>query len=366
MPTTNTVLRDRAIRHAIYLLRLGNAEAETLLRFIDENLIPEVAAALARRLANVDERGFDLGARTTARLEALEASLREIVGETVGTARSEFLTRMRQLAADEGHFALGVVATSAPVVLDTLLPTPAALREAALARPFEGEAIRGWFDQLELSTQNALVRTMRIGIAQGDTIDQLTARIRGTRLQGYTDGALQATRAQAEAIARSAVIHVSTQARERAYEENVDLIKAVQWISTLDARTCEECGSKDGQVYDVGEGPRPPAHFNCRCTTAPVLRSWKELGIDLPEAPAGTRASMDGQVPDTVRYGDWLADQPRSVVEDALGPTRASLFLKGELGISDFVDARGNVLTLEQLRRVEGDAFRRAGVDPGG
>lgn len=366
MPTTNSILRDRAIRHAMYLLRLGNAEAQQLLRFIDDELIPSVAAQLARRLRTIDERGFDLGPRTTARLEALEASLREIVTTTVGTARDDFVGRMRELAAAEGHFALGVVATSAPVELDTLMPTPGALREAALARPFEGEAIRGWFDQLEESTQANLVRTMRIGIAQGDTIDQLTTRIRGTRLQGFTDGAIQATRAQAEAIARSAVIHVSAQARERAYEQNPDLIKAVQWVSTLDARTCEECGSRDGQVMDVGEGPRPPAHFNCRCTTTPVLMSWKELGIELPEAPPGTRASMDGQVADTIKYGDWLADQPKDVIEDALGPSRAALFIKGDLDIGDFVDSRGNVLTLEQLRRVEADAFTRAGLDPGG
>ena len=365
MPTTNTTLRDRAIRHAMYLLRIGNAEAERMVVFIDQELLPSVVAQLARRLARVDERGFDLGPRTTARMEALEASLREIVSETTGIARTEFIGRMRELAADEGHFAMGVIGAESPVDLDTVLPTPAALRQAALARPFEGEAIKGWFDQLETNTQALLTRTVRIGMAQGDTIDQLTARIRGTAAQGFTDGAIQATRAQAEAIARSGVIHVSTQARERTYEENAELIKAVQWVSTLDARTCPECGGLDGQTFDVGEGPRPPAHFNCRCTTVPVLRSWKELGIELPEAPEGTRASMNGQVAETITYPDWLAGQPRSVVVDALGPSRAALFLKGDLEVRDFVDTRGNTLTLEQLRRVEGDAFKRAGLDPG-
>lgn len=366
MPTANEAIRDRAIRHAMYLLRVGNAEAARLLAFVDTQLLPSVVAELERRLARIDARGFDPGPRTTARLEALEATLRTVVRTATRAASSEFLDRMRVLAADEGLFALGVVATAAPVDLDTVVPTPAALRAAALARPFEGEAIKGWFEQLETTTQNALVRAVRIGMAQGETVPEITARIRGTRAAGYADGILQTTRAQAEAIARSGVIHVSTQARERAYEENPDLIKGVMWVATLDSRTCPECGTRDGQTYEVGEGPRPPIHFNCRCTTTPVLRSWKELGISLPDAPAGTRASMDGQVPDTVRFGDWLRDQPREVVEDALGRTRADLFLKGGLDVGDFVDARGNLMNLDQLRRLEADAFTRAGVGPRG
>ncbi len=147
--------------------------------------------------------------------------------------------------------------------------------------------------------------------------------------------------------------HISSQAREITFAGNEDIIKGVQWVSTLDARTTEICMSLDGQVFSIGEGPRPPAHVGCRSSIIPVLKSWKELGINLKEAPPGTRASMDGQVADTVTYPDWLKDQPASVQDEALGPARAELFRDG-VPIERFVDDRFNPLTLDQIKTREG------------
>jgi len=47
-------------------------------------------------------------------------------------------------------------------------------------------------------------------------------------------------------------------------------IKKVRWVSSYGPRTCEECASLDGQVFNIGEGPRPPIHTNCRCSTIEV------------------------------------------------------------------------------------------------
>ena len=67
------------------------------------------------------------------------------------------------------------------------------------------------------------------------------------------------------------------------------------------------------------------------------------------EAPAGTRASMGGQVPGKLRYQTWLRQQRAPVVDEALGPARGKLFRRGELEVTDFVDRRNRILTLEQL-----------------
>ena len=41
------------------------------------------------------------------------------------------------------------------------------------------------------------------------------------------------------------------------------------------------------------------------------MKSWRELGIDVDEMDAGTRASMDGQVRQlTTNYAQWLERQP--------------------------------------------------------
>jgi hypothetical protein len=99
---------------------------------------------------------------------------------------------------------------------------------------------------------------------------------------------------------------------------------------------------------------------NCRSTTVPVMKSWQDLGIDLEEAPDGTRASVDGQVPAEMTYGEWLKQQPRASVEDILGPKKAALFLDGKLPIDRFVDDTGHELSLDELEQREHKAWNRA------
>jgi hypothetical protein len=109
----------------------------------------------------------------------------------------------------------------------------------------------------------------------------------------------------------------------------------------------------------VDKGPRPPAHFNCRSSTTPILKSWRELGFDADELPPGTRASMNGQVPADQDYDTWLRKQPKDVQDDVLGKTKGDLFRAG-LKMDRFVDRKGAELTLDQLRRREKEIWEKA------
>jgi hypothetical protein len=69
-----------------------------------------------------------------------------------------------------------------------------------------------------------------------------------------------------------------------------------------------------------------------------------------------------GQVPQSVKYSDWLADQTTAFQDHVLGPTRGALFRDGGLELSRFINTRGDRLNLDQLRRLEPAAFRKAGL----
>jgi hypothetical protein len=92
---------------------------------------------------------------------------------------------------------------------------------------------------------------------------------------------------------------------------------------------------------------------NCRSTTVPVLKSWKELGIPLKEARASTRASFSGQVPGKTTYGSWLKGQPVQVQDHVLGKGRAQLFRRGVVPMEKFIDRRYRPLSLRQLEDLE-------------
>lgn len=88
---------------------------------------------------------------------------------------------------------------------------------------------------------------------------------------------------------------------------------------------------------------------NCRSVAIPDLKTWRELGVDLDEMPAGMRSSKDGPVKADISFQDWLKGQDKATQVDILGSSRQKLFAAGT-PIDRFTDSKGRVLTLEQLK----------------
>lgn len=70
----------------------------------------------------------------------------------------------------------------------------------------------------------------------------------------------------------SGAAHVSSQVTDAIAVRNPRDVLGVLWVSALDGRTSEICLSFSGKISPAHEGPRPPAHFNCRPTVVPFFR----------------------------------------------------------------------------------------------
>ena len=223
--------------------------------------------------------------------------------------------------------------------------------QTVVSQPIVGAPMKDWWAGLAEQTQRRIESQIGVGMAQGETADQIIRRVRGTQAAGYSDGALNATRSQAAAIVKTAVNQVSTQTRRATFQENGDIVKGYRWLSTLDSNTTPICRSRDGKVYPVDSNDLPPAHWNCRSTITPVLKSFREMGIDRDEIPESTRASMNGQVPAATTYEGWLKDQPRDVQDDALGAARAQAWRSGRISWADVnaTNQLGRPIPLEDL-----------------
>ena len=68
------------------------------------------------------------------------------------------------------------------------------------------------------------------------------------------------------------------------------------------------------------------------------------------------------QIRSSTTIESWMRRQPRWYVDSALGKTRADLFLRGDLKLNKFTGATGRPLTLAELRKVDAEAFERAGL----
>lgn len=361
MKTINEKIRDRTVRHMLYLERLKTQQANQILKTVDDDIIPDLIHQLEQRLINVENFGFDRGTETTARIEQLIEQLGQITGRF-----KDINTRIQgdlfELAEDEVKWQIGSILDETKIDIDFITPSTTAIRQAVTQVPFDGRTVGQWFKRLDESTQERLGQAIRRGVVEGQTTTQIVQSIRGTKALNYRDGVLNTTRAQTEAVVKSALQHVSNASRAEMFKANESLIKGVQWVATLDSKTCLQCAPLDGKIYPVNKGVRPPIHVSCRCTMVAVLKSWQEIGIDVQELDAGTRASFNGQVSDTITYNEWLKTQPRNVVVEALGETRAKLFIDGNLDVSAFVTNRRRELTLPEIRQREKSAFDRAGV----
>ena len=350
MPTSNEELLSAQLAHATYTQRYGAGLARRVLKLLGDSE-KDLKQQITDRLGKITERGFDRGPVTTKRLN----SLYEVISETRKTGFDNLQKALKSdlldFADHESDFQRRVLEQVVPIPRGFNAPSRELLRSIVVSRPFQGRVLRQWVGDLADTDRKALLSAINIGLVEGESIPNIVKRV-GDRLG--------ITQAQATAIVRTAVNHVSNHAANEVAKANSDINKGVKWVSTLDGRTTALCRARDGKVYPLDSGPRPPGHFNCRSRIVPVLKSWQQLGLKGDDLPVGVRASMNGDVPGDITYGEWLRKQPRAFVFETLGRKKGQLFLDGDLAIDRFVDRAGAELSLVQLRARESAAWSKA------
>lgn len=243
-----------------------------------------------------------------------------------------------------------------------------AAKGATITLP-NGQVVQKAFRGIATDQAERFAQVVRNGLLTGEPTPAIAKRLIGNLQLGDTvsvrqlaqkGGELtQATDNQVMTLVRTSVNQVANASSQQVYKANQDITQKYRYVSTLDSRTSSICRALDGREFEYGKGPTPPQHFNCRSTTVPVI-DYEELGFTPP--PAAKRASMDGQVPADLSYGQWLAKQDAVTKAEVLGKEKVPYFnmlvekYGGKDAIAKLVRDDGSELTLEQLRRRYGAA----------
>ena len=356
MATVNEQLAHEAIDHSIDLTRYSNSVIRRIIALLnktDRDLANQITAALERLPAE---------SFTVERLDALLHSVRQTNAVAYQQVSQLIETELKDLVQYEAAYQYQLFQSTLPVQVSVAAVNVGQVYAASLSRPFQGTLLKECLAGLEANKARMVRDAIRIGYVEGQTIQQVTQRIMGTRALQYTDGLMETSRRDAAAMVRTAVSHTANFTRTKFYEENIDLLKGEKFLATLDSKTTIRCASLDGQIFPVGKGPIPPIHWNCRSTRVGVVKSWKELGIDLPESAVSTRASLDGQVPEDMTYSKWLRGRSAEFQDDVLGAARGKLFRANKIELDRFVDRNGRMMTLDQLRKKNAEMFANAGM----
>jgi SPP1 gp7 family putative phage head morphogenesis protein len=371
--TSNEEIQDALIGHQVELLRFGKGLRNRIVRLLDK-VEPELKAKLIARLERNKVLGWDPGPATTRRMRKTRDLIKEIQKDTFDDINKLITSDLLGIAAGESVFVAGLMTAKLPVTWEPALPTGRQLRAIVFARPFQNKVLREWLSRFSAGDRSRMMDEIRQGLVFSETPTQIARRIFGTQAMGGADGVREITRRGAQTLAQTATSAVSNASRQAVYNRNRSITPREVYVATLDSKTTPICRSLDGDVYEVGVGPMPPIHMNCRSLRAPVV-DGRKLGkrpattatkkrLEGLKGPARRREveKLTGRVPAETTYQEWLGKQKAGFQDEVLGPTRGKLFRKGELDLKGFVDNSGDQWTLRQLYEQDPGRFQRANL----
>lgn len=388
MPNVSDKILDGVVTHTVDLLRLASGERKATLDMLQK---------LERSLqADIENNVGGTGLRN-ARLKALLQQTKDTIAthyDAIAERNAGVLEKVAQASATK---TVKTINAAAGVPLTTVAMSKEQLSSLAGKTLVNGKFPSEWWADQEQALQDKFMRAMREGAARGEGIDELVRRVRGTQAASYTDGIMLASKRQAEALVRTSIMTTANEARIKQIESDLSVVKAIQWVATLDTRTTKICRALDGKQWSLPGYepidhdkvfPGPIAHWNCRSTQIAVTRSWKELagpkakykppgtteppkdlsqhfqdvlvekGMEPEQAKqvlAETRASMDGQVAAQKTFEDWIKPKPDEFQDRVLGPERAKLLRDGKVTITEMTDQNNRPLTIAELMKKVGD-----------
>lgn len=188
-----------------------------------------------------------------------------------------------------------------------------------------------WWTNTAYNDVMRIANVVNAGVVQGLTINEMVQQIMGTKARNYTDGILSTNRSHARNLARTLCGGISNQAKDQFYRDNDDVVIGVEWLDTLDGRTCPHCAGLSRKRWKTHDPhPVPPLHPNCRCVLIPVTEIT-DMGEDIPR-PAANADFM------ALAKEEYEKKYPGKKWEDLAESTRKSKYYKA---MKDFEDRTG-------------------------
>lgn len=338
-------LTSAFISHQIWLQRNASHEVNELAPFIQQ-----MRDEVEKQVLLFGDEGRD-----APRLEKLLKDLENILYGITVDWEETLLEDAQALAEYEAEWTTKTL--TANVEAEFVTPSPEQVWSAVKFNPLAlsgkpvdfQQMLDGWQD----TEVNRLVIGVKSGFVQGLTTNQIVKNVVGP------GGLADVSERNAATVIRTALNHVSTQAKDAVYTKNADVVGGYELVITLDSRTSAICrGWPPGKVYKPTDDfrPKPPFHPNCRTTTAPVISEEFDF-LDEGAKRAARGAEGGQQVSADMTYYEFLKQQPAWFQDKALGPTRGKIFRNSGMTPEEFraasVDAFGRPLTLEEMAELD-------------
>ena len=230
-----------------------------------------------------------------ARLEALQAQCDAILQRCYQRQREAIEAAAQGLAVEQYDHALYDIEQYTGFQSSYAQLSTRAIRQM-LAMPVQGSDLSTALWRQDMDAGFQIRRMLGLMFTTGKPPQDFAKELQRIIGRRDAEGNLTGKTYEAYRLLYNESAHVSEQAKLAAYEE--DGIEELEIVTTLDSKTCGDCGPRDGKtvkVKDAVEGVNiPPFHVNCRCSTAPYVAAAQG-------SFARTRAARDPVTGKTVR-----------------------------------------------------------------
>jgi hypothetical protein len=335
MPSINEELQDALIEHQINLTRVEQGQIRELNKTMNESL-PELIGVLALWLDSA-RKGQQLTVLQERQFVQLERNLAKVRLPAMKNARTLYVSQLYWLIEHEIEFMDGLLRELTDSKLKYKIPNIDRLSERLTTKAsYQGATVEQWFNNLAENDLKRMVVTIRAGVTSQLSDTDIIRSIRGSRALGFTDGTINTTANDTARMVRTITNGTVNDSRGAYAVSNKGLFKEERYTAVLDGKTSVICINLDGTIVTLGGQPRPPQHYYCRSFMVPIL----------PENIGGASTM--------IKYPAWLKRQPAQKQNEVLGKTKAKMWRKGEVEIDQFVDSSGKILTIDQLKKLEG------------
>ena len=391
MPNANQNLENIYTSHQIGVNRFANSEARKFVATVDKTT-SDLTGLVFEISENATGTLTETEAQRWARYEKKVGKLR---GGAIADAAGSLDSGLNDLVAHEVSYTQTALQAAIPVKLSITVPdiNPATIVQK---HAYNGQTFGQMMGNLADSDVTRIVAETRAGVNAGQTSTNIVRRIIGTRRNNYTDGVVNITRNNANTVVRTLTNGVANETRRQMHDANRDIIKKERYTATLDGRTTQICGSLDGNLFEVGDGPQPPLHFNCRSTRVPVTdldivgdrpfvrdtrtrrfremdfrkeakasagSKWKSMTVQQRNSAIKSRRTKwarenIGTTSSRTDYQSWLKSQPPKFQDSVLGKKKGKLFRNRGLTMEQMVDKSGNPYSLKELETMHKGMFK--------
>ena len=358
---------DALVQHQANAYRLNTGEFNNLYSLFrkESNKVFNQLLILMLDLSDAEKTALSQGRYTTSDLKEIKTLFDDLYSSVATTVSDTFALSAVSYALYEANFTAKLYGESVDLTGESIV-------NKAKSTPLStGQLVDDVWKDLAEKVRKKAMYTVRQGIVNGNTTQQIVSELKGRKVGGeYVGGIVEQSRSALEANVRTLRSHVANSAMMDTYR--ILDFEYVKFMATLDGRTSKICASLDGTVWKINDPNlrQPALHFRCRSILVGTdkdgsmsgKRPFVEDNRPVSKIPKSEREGIIGQIDANTSFSEWFKTADSSFQRDWLGPKRLKLYQDGKFTLDKFIDPLGRQYTLKELEVLDKEVFRRLGL----